>query len=721
MNQSEFFDLLYGGVEGEVRISLKGISEGRWFTWPHQRDDLLAYVEAHSDTDVYCTTTTYTERTRKADKADAGSVVYADADTCDPKNFHVEPSIIVRSSPGHWQAYWLLSEPQPASVLARMSKRIAYTHADQGCDKTGWMVTKVLRVPGTMHTKTDTHHEVTAACTGIIYDLAEIEAVYDTEVTSTDTFVSDLPKDLPDLFELQGRLPMDLWNLYSERPEQGVELSGRLWKLELELFRAGWTAEEVFVLVRSSGSNKYSPERFGETTASGSVRAHRADPDGDLWREVQQAREAAKQAPVEVETETLPYEEQEISFLTPEERDFVATQTHFVDRFVRWVRTRTDGADEYSRLLGFMLLSCVFGDRFYIPTTFGNTKLNLWGLMLGETTITRKSTIKGLFLNVLHHYEREAGTSIDVGSDFSAEGLNKVLGARDGQASLVWRDEVQGFFKEMFTKNYMAGTVESLTDLYEGRVKVSMRATKGQSQTNRASVLFNMLLLGIEAETAEVLTNKNFQSGFLTRFIWTIAPTPEITRERIALKQRDETDFKGEDPQVGEFVREFIAINRRMGSSTPRPIYMEDATLDRLNDWLMDTTDLASKSRNPKNMKPTVQRLAINIWKCAALLAVHDRSDKIGMKHLLPVLAQAEEWYGALNIMSNAIAASEFERQVNEVEAFLMEGGGTRKKSAVYRKFGARPMIVNEWLEALVQQGRIVVNGQDLTIRKEVD
>lgn len=721
MNQSEFFDLLYGGVEGEVRISLKGISEGRWFTWPQQRDELLAYVEEHSDTDVYCTTTTYTERTRKAEKADAGVVVYADADTCDPKNFLLEPSIIVRSSPGHWQAYWLLTEPAEAQDLAGMSKVIAYKHAKQGCDKTGWMLTKVLRVPGTMHTKTDKHHEVTATMTGVIYTMDEIVDAYGTEVPGGDVEFSDLPTDLPDLFDLTGRLPMDLWNLYSERPDAGVELSGRLWKLELELFRAGWTAEEVFVIAQASGSNKYSPTRFGETTASGSVRAHRANPDADLWREVQQAQEAAKQAPVEVETETLPYEEQEISFLTDDERDFVAMQTHFVDRFVRWVRTRTDGADEYSRLLGFLLLSCVFGDRYYIPTTFGNTKLNLWGIMLGETTITRKSTIKGLFLNVLHRYENETGTRIDVGSDFSAEGLNKVLGDRDGQASLVWRDEVQGFFKEMFTKNYMAGTVESLTDLYEGRVKVSMRATKGQSQKNRASVLFNMLLLGIEAETSEVLTNKNFQSGFLTRFIWTIAPTPEITRERIALKQRDETDFHSEDPQIGEFVREFIAINRRMGSSEPRPIYMEEATLDRLNDWLMDTTALAEKSRNPKNMKPTVQRLAINIWKCAALLAVHDRSDKIGMKHLLPVLAQAEEWYGALNIMSNAIAASEFERQVNEVEAFLMDRGGVCKKSAVYRKFGARPMIVNEWIEALVQQGRVSLNGQDLAIRKEGD
>lgn len=722
MNQSDFFDLLYNGVEGEVRISLKGISEGRWFTWPSQREELLSYVEKHSNTDVYATTTTFSTRTRKAEYAEAGAVVYTDADTCAPTNFRLAPSIVLNTSPGHWQCFWLLDEPTTAEAVAEVSRAVTYAHVDQGCDKNGWMPTKVLRVPGTTHTKTDVHHTVTGEITGELYSLADFEQVYPASEVQARVEDSDLPSDLPDLFELTGKLPMDLWNLYHEKPEPGVELSARLWKLELELFRAGWTAPEVFVVAQASGSNKYHPDRVGETTASGSVRAHRSNPDGDLWKEVQQAERFAIENPnerVEVETgkTAVPLKAERPSFLSPQEEDFVASHKTFVDRYVEWVASRTDASPEYSRTWGYLLLSCVYGNRASIPTKWGDTKLNLWTLTLGETTITRKSTAKNLFLNVLHKFEAETGEDIDVGSDFSAEGLNKVLGTRDGKPSLVWRDEVQGFFKEMFTKNYLAGTVESLTDLYEGRVKVSLRATKGTSQTKRASVLFNMMLLGIEEETAEVLTNKNFRSGFLTRFLWTIASTPEMTADRIALQQRSEDDYRGEDPMVGEFVREFIAVLRKMPTSLT--IYATPEMLERLNQWIGDALAMVKRSRNPKNMQPTVQRLAINIWKCAALLALHSRSERIELKHLLPVLKQAEEWYLALETMSNAIAASEFERQVNEVEGFILDGGGKRLKSAIYRKFPARPMFVNEWIEALIQQGRAEAQGQSIVLRKE--
>lgn len=723
MNQQDFFDLLYNGVEGEVRISLKGISEGRWFTWPSQREELLSYVEKHSNTDVYATTTTFSQRTRKAEYAQAGSVVYTDADTCAPTNFRLAPSMVLNTSPGHWQCFWLLDEPTTAEAVSEVSRAVTYAHVDQGCDKNGWMPTKVLRVPGTQHTKTDVHHTVTGEITGELYSLMEFEQVYPASEVQARVENLEVPAELPDLFELTGKLPMDLWNLYQEKPEPGVELSARLWKLELELFRAGWTAPEVFVVARSSGSNKYDPDRVGETTASGSVRAHRSNPDSDLWKEVQQAQQFAVENPherVEVETgkAAVPLTAERPSFLTPQEEDYVRSHKTFVDRYVEWVASRTDASPEYSRTWGYLLLSCVYGNRASIPTMWGDTKLNLWTLTLGETTITRKSTAKNLFLSVLHKFEAETGEDIDVGSDFSAEGLNKTLGARDGKPSLVWRDEVQGFFKEMFTKNYLAGTVESLTDLYDGRVKVSLRATKGTSQNNRASVLFNMMLLGIEEETAEVLTNKNFRSGFLTRFLWTIASTPEMTADRIALRQRSEDDYRGEDPMIGDFVREFIAVLRKM--PTNATIYASEDTLVRLNDWISDALETVKRSRNQKNMKPTVQRLAINIWKCAALLALHSRSEKIELQHLLPVLKQAEEWYLALETMSNAIAASEFERQVNDVEAFLLEGGGKRLKSAIYRKFPARPMFVNEWIEALVQQGRAEAQGQHVVLREEV-
>lgn len=722
--QADFFDIIYGGLEGEVQIAQKDITKNAWFTWPEEREALLEYVERNSDTDLYCTTTTYSKRTRKAEYAEAGLVVYADADTCNPKNFRLRPTIEVRTSPGHWQAWWLLDGEARAEDVAAISKKVAYGHKDQGCDKSGWIPTKLLRVPGSVHSKTETTHTVTATIHGDLYSFQEFDQVYGDVETESEVVLSvPMPDedDLPDVFDVTGRMSMETWNLYNTDPGQGVELSDRMWRLELDMFREGFDAEEVFVAVWRSKINKYAPSRVGETTASGSVRAKRDNPRELLWKEVLNASTKWQAAPVEVEveadgTEAAPLTNAKVSFLTDAERDFVATQTTFVDRYVDWVASRTDASSTYSRTLGYLLLANVLGNMAYIPTTFGNTKLNLWALILGETTLTRKTTAWSMCSAVTAEVELQQDMKIDVGSDFSSEGLTKVLGDRDNMVSLVWRDEIQGFFKEMFTKNYMAGTVERLTDLYGGRVAVSMRATKGGSQNNRANIVFNLMGMGIEEETAEVLTTKNFRSGFLTRFLWCIADSPELTREKIEVTMRDETGYRGTDPKVIEFAKELGAILSK-APEHPEPIYWEDGTLDRFNQWMWDTTHVAKKARNPKNMAPTVQRLGINVMKCASLLALSDRTNKVGMKHLLPVLKQAEEWYEALDRMSNAISASEFERQVNDVENYIAEGNGKRKMSTIHRKFGIRPAQINELIDALVAQGRVTREGQEVVIR----
>lgn len=722
--QADFFDIIYGDLQGEVQIAQKDITKNAWFTWPEEREELLEYVERHSDTDLYCTTTTYSKRTRKAEYAEAGLVVYADADTCNPRNFRLRPTIEVRTSPGHWQAWWLLDAYEDADQIANVSKAVAYGHKDQGCDKSGWIPTKLLRVPGSVHSKTETIHEVTATFNGDLYSLEQIGVTYEDVKVENDVVLSvPLPDedDLPDVFDVTGRMSMETWNLYNTDPGPGGELSDRMWRLELDMFREGFDAEEVFVAVWRSKINKYHPSRVGETTSSGSTRAARDNPQELLWKEVLHASTKWQEAPVEIEVEVdgtivAPLTNAKVSFLTDDERDFVATQTTFVDRYVAWVASRTDASPEYSRTLGYFLLSSVLGNMAYLPTTFGNTKLNLWALILGETTLTRKSTAWSMCSSVIAEYEKQAEVKIDVGSDFSSEGLTKALGDRDNMVSMVWRDEIQGFFKEMFTKNYMAGTVERLTDLYGGRVAVSLRSTKGGSQNNRANVVFNLMGMGIEEETAEVLTTKNFRSGFLTRFLWCIADSPEVTRDKIEVTMRDESGYKGTDPKVIEFARELKAVTSRAPEHA-EPIYWEDGTLERFNEWMWDTTQVAKKARNPKNMAPTVQRLGINILKCASLLALADRTPKVGLKHLLPVLKQAEEWYEALDRMSNAISASEFERQVNDVESYIMEGNGRRKMSTIHRKFGIRPAQINELVDALVMQGRVSREGQEVVVR----
>src|SRR5690625_7987559 len=91
-------------------------------------------------------------------------------------------------------------------------------------------------------------------------------------------------------------------------------------------------------------------------------------------------------------------------------------------------------------------------------------------------------------LRVLHAMEKESlEYTVDIGSGFTPEGLNKELAERDGWVSLIHRDEIHGFFREIFTKNYMSGAIERLTELYDGKVQVSIRANKDAGNKRRAN------------------------------------------------------------------------------------------------------------------------------------------------------------------------------------------------------------------------------------------
>lgn len=722
-----FFDLIWGDVEGEVLITSKQYLEGKggankWFTWPKDRDDLNEYVDRNLTEDLYFTTTTYTQRSRQAEYAKSGSVVYADADTCPPNAFRLAPTATVRTSPGHWQVYWVLDDVHSAGEVAQASRKVARAHKDQGCDA-GWIVTKLLRVPGSMHTK-GTPVQVTYEVSGELYSMADILQAYSDVQVGADSVAqaSPIPADLPDLMTLTERLEGPLWSLFSGPFPPGIELSSKLWRFECDLFREGFTPAEVFVAARASAVNKYAPSRVGEVTSSGGTRPHRADPDGDLWKEVQQAALKWQDTSV-VEDDNPPAPltikpEADYSFLSQDERDYVNSHPTFVTRYTDWVASRSNAAPAYSRTLGYVALACAFGGKAFVPLQHGNVRLNLYAMILGETTLTRKSTALNMFKSVVHEIEQQnGGQRIDIGSDFSGEALNKTLGERHGQTTLVWKDEVQGFFKEMFTKNYMSGLAERLTDLYEGSVQVSMRTAKGASQSKRANVPFNMVLMGIEREAGEVLTDKNFQSGFLTRFLWSIAKAPKLTRDLIDIKVRNDSHtYTGVDPQATKFAKELFSIAKAIPEGFI--IYPTDEALARINDFQWTITQLAMNTRNPENMAPTTQRLANNVLKCAALLALHDRAKEIELKHVLPVVAQAEEWYAALEHMSDSIAASEFAKQADEIEQYIAQRGGSVKLAEVYRKFAReRLQQVNEYIDSLVHQNRVIKAGQTLKIR----
>jgi hypothetical protein len=399
------------------------------------------------------------------------------------------------------------------------------------------------------------------------------------------------------------------------------------------------------------------------------------------------------------------------TFLTENERFEVAHKKTFIDEYREWAVSKTDGAIAYQNASAWTLLSCVFSDIGYAVPRFGKMGLNLWFMVLGETTLTRKSTSRNLMLRAVRQYEKFSGYQIDIGSDATPEGLTAILADRDKQTSLLHRDEVQGMFKDFINKTYMASAAERFTELYDGHVPVTIRSTKAKTQTERAETNFVMYLMGITSKTADVLTTEYFRSGFLARFIYVTAPTPPRTKESEDVQQAGEYEVNVRDVGLENIIKNLsnsVMWWQKKGGPLPRPVRMSDQALERFNQFKWEMGNYAESHSEKESIEPSRQRLALSVWKCAVLLAMYDKSDEVQTIHLLSAILYAEEWFENLVKMASAISASEWQRDVDKLEAFIVEKSGRVRYEEAYKKFSnKRKREFDEMVDALRSQARV--------------
>lgn len=720
MQTGDFLTAIFGDSTGIATIVTKNamgeLTEQAFFEYPAQLHEMIALADKRVNEDVYYSPILFSAPRRIKENAKTVHVIYADADTCHPDNFLVEPSISVQTSEGHWHTYWILDKPVKPQDAALLAKKIAYAHKHQGCDTSGWNTTKLLRIPNTMNNKPGKADPVTATTTGQIYSVGDIDLHYgDVEVEPIrELSLAELPATFPTLIDVMGKLKStpEIVALYSEEPAPGADMSKLLWRLEIALFKQGLSLEEVFVMVRNAKCNKYhSPNR-----------PKRSDADGDLWREVQRAYSAhveegddallptSAYAPVILDGINAKEEYTKPLFLSSEEQDVVSNEVSFIDLYKDWAMSKTDGAVSYQIASAWTLLSCVFSDIGYAVPKFGKMGLNLWFMVLGETTLTRKSTSRNLMLRAVRQYEKFSGYQIDIGSDATPEGLTSVLSERDGKTSLLHRDEAQGMFKDFINKTYMASAAERFTELYDGHVPVTIRSTRAKAQTERATTNFIMYLMGITSKTADVLTTEYFKSGFLARFIYVTAPTPPRTKESEDVQQADEYEVSVRDEQLEYLIKtlsdSFIWWQKKNGP-VARPIRLDQEALDRFNKFKWDMGNWAEGHPDKESIEPSRQRLSLSVWKCAVLLAMYDMSETVKLHHMLTAIHYAEEWFWNLVQMAGAISASEWQRDVDRLETLIMDKGGKIRYEEAYKKFSdKRKREFDEMVQALHSQAR---------------
>jgi hypothetical protein len=708
----DFLSTIWGELTGQVAISRMigdELKNHKFFSWPEMAEDIYAYIEKYKHEDVYYTPVLFKAPKRQRAVAGQCQVVYGDADDFDLTQIKAEPSVIVHTSDNKTHLYWLLTDVQDAQTCETLSHSVSVEHPKKttGFDD-GWSATKLLRVPGTRNLKYSTEGEegylVNVEYTGVVYSTEEFTEFYPAVPDIEYNFTPFPESELPSYAEALGsiRTSVELEDLLSTQAyEKNSSGSEALYRLECELFRLGATDEVAFVICERSNLNKF--KRDG----------HR-NPGELLWNDIQRAR-AKEGITIEGDEE----EDSEDTVITvhpkpkPKGFDFLTAYEKerldrtFIDEYLTWATAKTDAAPQYHIAGAFTVLACIFADFGHAVPKWGALQLNLWFMVLGSTTLSRKSTTKSLMMQCIEALEAE-NYNYDLGSKFTAEGLDEALRAGANRSALLHVDEIQGFMKTVDTKAYMAGIKAELTEVYDGKVTGKLRASGEEKDKKRkgAKVALNMFTMAIKDQLADYLSIEDFQSGFLTRFVYVNGTAAQRTKESDYVPQMNVLERKQGDPVFNGMI-EKLKEARDMWEGWADPngatisVPCTEEAWERWNRFITDALDAAQAQSKAQVLEAAASRLNNSVLKAATLLAMADCCDEVQLKHMLVAINYCGQWFEHLVEMTNRISESDWKRQQDRLTEFLGSKGGEASWELAYRQFNSE-MRHRQFLE-LVQ------------------
>jgi hypothetical protein len=631
----KFFEYLFGTKSGYLCIATgkQGDEKQRgfrqhFFEWPKQQKDIASFVEAAKLRQNVWFCTSLLERTeRKKEYCLPGNLVWADLDTCRPETVKPAPPRIIESSPRRFQALWRLDKEVEPYLQSDYSKRVAYTYAANGADPSGWDLTQLLRVPFTFNYKYEIEGE----------DVPEVKLLQSLEVKTPTALFEGLTQvitkedhspvpmppttDWPDVEQVLYKYYTTLSRtefkeIYYRVPDAKDDWSKILWRLVNVCIEAGMENEEVLAVCWTAKCNKYARDNR---------------PPFHLWQEVLRADYGQRKFTVIAGDKFQPFTMPKLV------SDGIDLSGSFIEEYKSWAAVATDAIEEYHELSAAILLSSVIAGGLHLDTSYGEMVPNLWGMILGESTLTRKTTAMRMAMDIVADVDPE----ILLATDGSAEGLLTGLSGRPSQTSIFYKDEISGFLDSINRKDYLAGMPETLTQLYDVPRLYTRRLRK--ETITLSSPVFIFFGGGIKDRVYSLLTDEYILSGFLPRFL-VVSGNTDLTRIRRTGPATTDTDEARAN--IVEKMRYLHGaytgtVSIRLAGDQTTQISkkirasLTDEAWQRYGDIEMQMVTAANESALAMYALPTFERLSRSLLKLSVLLAAA-RQD-IGDASTLPV------------------------------------------------------------------------------------
>lgn len=371
--------------------------------------------------------------------------------------------------------------------------------------------------------------------------------------------------------------------------------------------------------------------------------------------------------------------------ITDEEIAYVRDHPTFIDEYLAASLTKGFNNEDYDIPAAWTVLSMAFGYRAFIPKGV-NLGMNLWFAVLGYSG-TGKTAANDFLTDVLELLLKEVETTYyNMGADSSPEAIHEALLGRDKKPSIIHHDEASDFFVAIRKKDWMSTMKDKMSDWYMGRVRPSQKVRLKELRGQSAQTSFNVHMLATPDRLLGEIDTSMFETGFLARYNWVWGREP-INDDIKYLVTRSEVDDEGIKPAAYQVVADLLFATRWL---PPKPVAMDwtDEAEDRLTLAHRDMDMIAKDRDYYKSTEPAITRLGRDtLWKCAALLALYRGETTIQYVDALTAVYYVERWFNTLFRVVGAAGEGDFNRDANEIEAFIKSSPKGVSLAKIYQRF----------------------------------
>ncbi len=407
-----------------------------------------------------------------------------------------------------------------------------------------------------------------------------------------------------------------------------------------------------------------------------------------------------------------------LRLLTDAERAQVEThgalpKIGFVEQFERWASRKTDAPPYTLRAAGLMALSLAAGDGVVLKGLFSSKPIhmNLYVLIVGPSTVLRKSTVLGYIDDLMPH-TTAGGKLVTVLDDVSPQALNRALaGAGSAKTPVLMNlDEVAGIFEVQKRANsYLKGFDKILMKAYDHSAIHVLRAQTTIDVPDGAFV--SILSASTPDPLFHVLESEDVESGLLPRFLIFDAREAQRGRRRSLMARTADDTWDEDRKPLQEHV---LRIAAPTISRQPQPIEIEFAedALKRLD--ALDAIIYKEARDQTTALGAMKGRAFWHVVKVAGLYALSrdGRNATVEMHDVLRAMHLVEECVQDLGRMTMEVSNNSFERRAQEVLDALTVAGGTMRQADITQTLKLEWREAADILRTLEMRGQMTVDKQ---------